>query len=390
MKTKAFLSNTIAVSILVAILVSGGMSLTSCNNKHNGHESEEEHEHHEHEENVILFSEKQAKEAGLKLETVTLSEFQQAIRVSGQVAVAQGDESVIVARSSGVISFTRDHLSEGEAINKGDILARISSDGIVGGDQLSNNNVTLKSAKESYERARKLFADTIISEKEYQRIKTEYEQAKISMGSNSVGQTGGTTVSANLTGYVKSIDVKQGEYVQIGQVIATLTKSCNLQLRAEVPEKYFQDIHRVVSANFEMSYGGGVLSLEELNGHVVSIGRTASEESAYIPITFEFENRGHIVPGSFADIWLLFTPQQNVISVPTSALTEEQGVFYVYVQADHPGEYEKREVVIGGNNGMRTQILSGLAKNDKVVVKGVYQVKLASSAAAPEAHNHNH
>lgn len=392
-KNIALKYNAVAVSILMVAILSGISFLSvSCTTRHNHaeHEDADEHEHHDHEEGVIHFSDKQAKEAGMQLETIRFSDFQESIRVSGQVTVAQGDEAVIVARSAGVISFTRDHLSEGVAIRQGDVLARISSEDIVGGDQLSSNVVNLNAAKAAYERARKLYADTIISEKEYQRIRTDYEQAKIAMGGNHSGKGSGTAVMASMTGFVKSIDVRQGEYVQAGQIIATLTKSCNLQLRAEVPEKHFQDIHRVCSANFEMSYGGGVMSLKELNGHVVSIGRTASEESAYIPLTFEFENRGHIVPGSFADIWLLFTPKANVISIPSTALTEEQGVFYVYVKADHPEEYEKREVKIGGNNGIRTEILSGLKKNEKVVIKGVYQVKLASSAAAPEAHSHNH
>lgn len=377
------------IMVLTSCMLS--FSFTSCGEKHHHDEHAEGEEHeHEHEEGVIHFTDKQANEAGLKLETVKSSEFQQAIRVSGQVTVAQGDEAVIVAKSAGIISFMRDHLSEGVAINKGEVLARISSEGVVGGDMVSSNATALKTAKAAYDRARKLFADTIISEKEMHRAQLEYEQAVIAMGGQTSTAKGGTTVTASMTGFVKSIDVRQGEYVQAGQIIATLTKSCNLQLRAEVPEKHFQDIHKVCSANFEMSYGGGVLSLKDLNGHVVSIGRTASEESAYIPLTFEFENRGHIVPGSFADIWLLFTPRTGVISVPTKALTEEQGVFYVYVQADHHDEYEKREVKTGGNNGIRTEILSGLSEGDKVVVNGVYQVKLAATAVSPEAHSHNH
>lgn len=383
-------------SVFVLIALCFVWCITGCGNSHHDkdHDEHETHEHsegehHEHEDGVIHFSEHQAKAAGLRLETVAPSDFAEAIRVSGQVVVAQGDEAAIVAKSAGIIHFTRDHLSEGSQVRPGETIARISAEGVAGGDVVSQNAVTLKHAKDAYDRALKLYADTIISRKEMLIAKHDYEQAQIAMGKSGSNSTG-TSITAPIGGFVKNIVVKQGEYVELGQVIATITKNCNLQLRAEVPEKYFSEMYKVRSANFEMSYGGGIQSLDKLHGHLVSMGKTASEESAYIPLTFEFENKGNIVPGAFADIWLLFNTRKNVISVPTCAITEEQGVNYVYVQLDEDDEFEKREVHVGMNNGERTEIKDGLKPNEKVVVSGVYQVKLAGLAAAPEGHTHNH
>lgn len=367
--------------------------MTCCHSGKEHHDHDEEHsegaEHHAHEEGVIHFSEKQAKAAGLELEEIKAAEFAEALRVSGQVVVAQGDEAAIVARSAGIVHFMRDHLSEGAPVKAGEAFARISADGIVGGDQMAQNAINLKHAKEAYERAQRLYADTIISKKEMLSAKMEYEQALIAMGRNN-SSTNGTSIVSPIAGFVKNILIKQGEYVEAGQIIATLTKNCNLQLRAEVPEKHFANMYKVRSANFEMSYGGGVKSLDALKGHLVSMGKMASEESAYIPLTFEFENKGDIVPGAFADIWLLFNTKKDVISVPTNAISEEQGVNYVYVQLDEEDEFEKREVTIGMGNGLRTEITSGLKAGEKIVVKGVYQVKLAGSGASPEAHSHQH
>lgn len=370
-----------------------GMAGCNSSHSHNGeheHETAEgEHHEHEHEEGVIHFSEKQAKAAGLKLETVTTGDFAEAIRVSGQVIVAQGDEAAIVAKSAGIIHYLRDHISEGAQVKAGENLARISAAGMNGGDPVAQNAIQMKHAKQAYERALRLYADTIISKKEMLQAQQDYEQAQLAMGGK-VSEGSGTAITAPISGFVKNILVKQGEYVELGQVIATVTKNCNLQLRAEVPEKHFADMYKVRSANFEMSYGGGVKSLDALHGHLVSMGRIASEESAYIPITFEFENKGDIVPGAFADIWLLFNTRKNVISIPSEAITEEQGVYFVYVQLDEEDEFEKREVTIGLSNGLRTEVKSGLKPQEKVAVKGVYQIKIAGAGAAPEAHNHNH
>lgn len=363
------------------------LTLAGCSTKSADHEASE-HEH-EHEEGVIHFSEKQMKAAGLEVETVQMREFCEVIRVSGQVMAAQGDEAAVVAKSAGVVTFTHDHLSEGMAIRQGQAFARISASGMAGGDDVAIGNVNLRAARAAYERGMKLFADTIISKKELERLRQDYEVARAASPASGAQAGGGSVVTSPLTGYVKNILVKQGEYVTVGQTIATVTKSCNLQLRAEVPEKYFDKMHSIRSANFEMSYGG-VYSLDALHGHLVSMGKMATEGSSYIPMTFEFENRGNIVPGAFADIWLLGSMRANTITVPNVSITEEQGVYFVYIQLADPDEFEKREVTIGMTDGQRTEILSGLKAGEKVVTKGVYQVKLASGNAAPEAHSHSH
>ncbi len=365
------------------------LGLTACGGKHDAH-SEEEHEH-EHEEGVIHLTREQADAAGLQTETVVTGSFEECFRVSGQVLTAQGDESAVTAKSSGIVSFVRDHLTEGVSVNQGEVLARISAAGMQGGDAVAQQSAALSAARNAYERAKVLMEDTLISRKEYERIRQEYEMARLS----SAGSASGSVVTSPMKGFMRTVNIKEGEYVEAGTVIATVTKSCNLQLCAEVPEKYFTQIKNVRSANFEMGYGGGIHSIDSLHGHLVSVGQSASESSAYIPVVFEFVNDGCMVAGSFADIWLITDTRNGVMSVPVEALSEEQGVFYVYVQlpADEPGvlEFEKKEVRIGMNNGMRTEILSGLSKNDKVVIKGVTQVKLASaSGSIPEAHSHNH
>lgn len=371
---------------------------------HEGHShaAHERHDHegHSHEDGVIEFGEAQRKAAGLQTITLQPADFQEAIRVSGQVTEAQGDEAAVVAKSAGVLTFNRDHLAEGASIRKGEVFARVSAQGIVGGDAVSQNAVEYQRAKAAYERAERLVGEGIVSKAEYEQAKADYERARLSNVSAAAANANGgqksgaagSSVASPITGFIKRVLVKQGEYVEVGQLVATVTKSCDLQLRAEVPEKYFARMKDIVGANFAMSYdASNVVDMEMLNGHLVSLGRSATEGSAYIPVTFEFENRGDIVPGAFADIWLLTSVRPNVLAVPVSALTEEQGLYYVYVQGHDEDEYEKREVALGGSNGKFTEIVSGLHAGDKVVVSGVIQLKIAgASGAIPEAHSHSH
>ena len=78
-----------------------------------------------------------------------------------------------------------------------------------------------------------------------------------------------------------------------------------------------------------------------------------------------------------------------MISVPASALTEEQGINFVYLRLDEEG-YKKQEVKIGMSDGSRVEILSGLKEGDEVVTQGAIHVKLASASAAIPGHTHNH
>ncbi|MBK6819498.1 MAG: hypothetical protein IPG85_07825 [Bacteroidetes bacterium] len=75
--------------------------------------------------------------------------------------------------------------------------------------------------------------------------------------------------------------------------------------------------------------------------------------------------------------------------IPATALIEEQGIFYVYVQTE--GEsFQKRELKLGANDGIKVQVLSGLEENERVVTKGGYQIKLSQASGTMPAHGHEH
>ena len=192
-----------------------------------------------------------------------------------------------------------------------------------------------------------------------------------------------------MAGYVKNILVKEGDYVNIGQPLMSITQNRRLFLRAEVSEKYYPYLSSITSANFRTSAGSRVYELQQLNGKLLSYGKSAGDSSYYVPVTFEFDNKGDIIPGSFVEVWLLSSPMENVISVPRTALTEEQGIYFVYLQLDEEG-YLKQEVTIGADNGQSVQILTGVKAGDRVVTEGAYQVRLASASNAIPAHSHEH
>lgn len=395
---------------LIFMGILGLFILGSCNSKsnsdHEGHDhSTEAHDHeaegeghegHDHgseaaegHSDEIILPKTKADAAGVKISTIQPGSFEQVIKTSGQVLAAQGDESVAVATVPGVVSF-RGKVTEGMSVGEGTALVNISSNNIIDGDPVQRARIAYDISKKEYERMKTLVKNKIVSDKEFAQAEQNYENARLSYEAIAKNHSAsGQAVTSPISGYVKNILVKEGNYVTIGQPLVSVTQNRRLFLRAEVSEKYYPYLRNIGSANFRTPYDNKVYELKELTGRLLSFGKAAGENSFYVPVTFEFDNKGDIIPGSFVEVYLLSTPMSNVISLPRTALTEEQGLFFVYLQLDEEG-YKKQEVTLGADNGKSVQILSGVKAGDRVVTEGAYQVKLASASNAIPAHSHEH
>ena len=362
---------------------------------HEGHDHEHAGHNHESEEakhsDEIIFPKAQAAKTTFEVREIQPASFNQVVKTTGQILAAPGDEAVIVATSNGVVSFTSNKLTEGTKVQKGQSLFQISSKNIAEGDYYTKVKATYEAAKASYDRAEALVKDKIISQKEFENTKLEFENAKTAYDAVSNNKTAkGVSVNAPINGHVKNILVKEGEYITVGQPLATISQNQRLVLRAEVSQRYYNAMQSIKSANFKTPYDNKVYSLEDLNGRLLSFGKTSNENLFFIPVSFEFDNKGEVIPGSFVEVYLISAPIENTLSIPVSALTNEMGTHYVYVQIDEEG-YRKQEVALGANNGKEVQIIKGLHPGDRVVTQGAYQVKMASaSGAIPHGHSHEH
>ena len=351
---------------------------------HAGHDHG--HEHGSNPDEIILAPEK-AKAAGVASMEIQPKAFRQVIKASGEVQSAQGNESTIVANVSGVVSFQRS-VTEGMQVGKGTALMSISASNLQDGDPAERARIAYESAKADFDRASRLVESQIVSQKEFNAIKEKYESAKLAYEALSKNQTkNGVSVTSPMGGYIKNLLVKEGDYVAVGQPLATVTQNNRLFLRADVSERYYKYLNGITSANFKTPYDNQVYELEALNGKLLSYAKSAG--SFYVPVTFSFDNKGDIMPGSFVEIYLLSKPMENTIALPIEALTEEQGLYFIYIQKCAES-YRKQEVKLGASNGKEVEILSGVNPGDKVVVKGAYHVKLASASNALPAHSHEH
>ena len=374
--------------------------VNGCGPREHAHEHEHEHAHehevhgheheHEHEDGKIEVSPERQEVLGIRVEAVAEAPFSEVIRTSGQIVSSAGDEMTVVAKSEGIVSLGK--LGEGSPVSKGARIATISTRSVGSGDKLAKAQITLETARKEYERDLQLRENNIVSESHLDQSRMAYEHARVEYEALASGSTssGEIAVSSPLSGFVKSLTVRNGDYVEAGTPIATVSSNRKLWLRADVSEKYYGRIASVRDADFVTSYSDQAYSLKDLGGKLVSYGR-ASDGDFYIPVIFEFDNRGDLVPGSYVDVYLKTSTSGHCITVPLEAVVEDQGVHYVFVREEDDDDcFEKREVTLGQSDGSRVPILKGLEEGELVVVAGAVHVKLAGVTAVPAGHTHSH
>ena len=401
---KRFSYYLLSVVFVCGMAACGGKSHDHLDHDHD-HEHSEETEQHDHDSEAeeagnkakeahtdeIILSPEKARAAGVKVEEVKPGTFHGVIHTSGKVMSASCDETAVVATISGRVQY-KNHVSEGLKVAAGTTLFSITSAGMqmADGDPVQRARIDFERAERDYTRAKTLIKDKIISEKDLAVAKAEYEAAKLTYTSmQRTRSAGGVTVTAPRGGYIKQCMVNGGDYVEAGQPLAVITQNKHLYLRAEIPERDFNELNKIRCAKFRTSYSNRLYDITDMGGHIQSYGRSAEVNNSYIPVIFEFNNTGDVVQGSYAEIYLITQDRPNVITLPLTALTEEQGIHFVYIQVDAEG-YRKQEVTLGESDGERVEILTGVKKGDRVVTKGAVQVRLASAANAIPAHNHNH
>jgi cobalt-zinc-cadmium efflux system membrane fusion protein len=342
---------------------------------------------------AITYLKEQAWKVAFANTKVIKRPFSEIIKTTGHILPAQGDEVIITAKSNGIITFGNSKKQIGSAVNSGENLFSISGGGLTE-NNIDHDFATAKAEfeknKADYDRAQKLITEKVISQKEFQNIELKFKNTQTHFNTIAKNYSGnGKNITSPISGFIKNILVSEGQYVQIGQAIASVSQNQRLMLKAEVPQKHYTKLGSIASANFITAYDNKVYNTDSLNGQFISYGKSTDEHAFYIPVNFEIDNKGDIIPGSYIEIFLKTNEVKDVLTIPYSALLEEQGHYYAFVQTSGEG-FEKRELELGINDGIDIQVISGIKENERVVSKGAYQIKLATMSGKMPAHGHEH
>ncbi len=339
--------------------------------------------------NTVVFTKEQSWKIDFRTANPKISKFGQVIKTTAQIQSAQDDEIVVSAKTNGIVQLGSQNVLEGFLVTTGQTLFNISGSGFAQ-DNLSVQYLEAKNnyeiAKTEYERHKVLAEDKIVSVENLQITKNHYENAKVQFENlkknfSLKGQNG----TSPMDGYIKQLHVKNGEYVAAGQAIVSITRNKNLLLQADVQQKYASILSTIDDANIHTVHNNKTYTLAELNGAILSYGRNTNADNYLIPIALQIENTGDFFPGEFVEVYLKTVSSAHALTVPNSALIEEQGFFFVYAQIT-PELFEKREIKLGATDGFRTEITQGISANERIVTKGAILIKLAQATGALDPH----
>ncbi len=397
MTKKFFITLATGFFTTACIMLSGCSKSSPDELSHAGHNHNHPeghiHGNDSHEEGegsgIIMLHAAEAERFGVKADTLRPGGFSDGIRATGRVLAGATDAAVVAAPTSGIVHFPAS-VSAGAQVHAGAVIATVEAGKTSGGNPDVAARAALEAAKRELDRLKPLYAEKLVTASDYNAALAAYEQAKAAVSATALSGR----ATAPVSGIVTSIDVAQGQYVEAGTPIASISKGRSLTLRIDVPQKFFREISSISGARLHFPYmdADETVDIAELGGKCTgntSVAPTGST-GAYIPVYFTVVNDGRILPESSFDAYLTGASRQGVISVPRTALSEQQGNFFVYEKLDDDC-YRKLPVVTGNTDGQSVEIVSGLSSGQVIVTEGAVTVRLAEGAAvAPEGHSHNH
>lgn len=362
---------------------------------HEGHDHESEgHDHdaegkdatHEHAAGgEIILEPEQAARFGVKTMKVAPAPFNDVIKTTGRIVEAPDAAGVIVAPTSGVVTLSPNAVA-GNHVSRGARIATVRPSAVTGGDPNAAARAAVNAAKREVDRLKPLHDRGIVSTADYNRALAALDAAKAAY---SPAAASGAAISP-VAGTITQLLVSQGQYVDAGTPIASVSGSGRLTLQADLPQKDYASAASISGVKIKTPYSSEVMDLSAMGAKRTQASQLVSTTPGYIPIFFTLNNNGSLVPGTYVEVYLLGAERPNVISVPLTALSEQQGKYFVYVRLDEEG-YMKTPVTLGQRDGENVEIVSGLHPGDEVVTEGTTTVRLAeSSNVVPEGHSHNH
>ncbi|MBR5599729.1 MAG: efflux RND transporter periplasmic adaptor subunit [Bacteroidaceae bacterium] len=334
----------------------------------------------------VAFTKEQSWKIDFATAVVEKQNFGGAVKVVAKVVATPQDFTTIVATTSGKVQFVG-NVVEGKDVVAGEPLFYLE-----GGD-VTDNDAAVKYAeaesnyllaKSDYERKKLLFNDMVVSERELEAAEALYKQTEARFQSlkRSFGN-GKVTLKAVKNGYIASLLVSNGDYVEPGTPIATVQCNGNYNIVAELPVRFAPQLRNIADVNIVLPTGEA-FSMNAAGGSVVAVG-SAANGCNMLPLTISAGAIDGVVPGSIVTLYITSVSDTKAVVVPRTALVEEMGNFFVFVQ-NNPISFEKRTVEVGATDGIMVQVLDGVAAGERVVTKGAVSLKLSQGAAALDPH----
>lgn len=340
----------------------------------------------------ISFLKEQAWKIDFQTAPVVSGKIYDVINTSGVWMPSPGSTKSLAAKSNGVVDFKVNNLTEGTAVKQGQLLMSLNSQGLASNNlstDIASAKAKFQQAKSEYERKKELYESKIVPKSEFEKVESSFEIAKANYQSLVSGVTGGSKqIRAPFDGFIKSIIVSNGDYVEQGVALVTIGTHQSRVLKAQLAPNYGLAMGNVQGIWYQDN-DNQWKDVTDAEGKILSIGKDVERENPLISVFAEVNATVDMPIGSLTPVQIAMGNATQNIMIPVNALLEDYGSYSVIVQLS--GEsFERRPVKIGKRNGENVEILEGLQVGEVVVTTGTYQVKMASMSGSTPAHGHEH
>lgn len=278
------------------------------------------------------------------------------------------NEADITINSSGKLKHL--NIDLGSEVKKGQVIGSIDN---------SLNQINLQSTQllvDKYERDfnnyKELYKGNAASENDYINAKYNYENAKTQVAQirqkiedgNLVAPVGGVIVKKN---------VEEGEFVNVGAVVATVVNTSTLKANVMVSEK---DIYRL-KTGMPVSILCDIYPGKTFKGNIRYISPKGDESHNYqVEVTVENQTASALKAGTFVRVKFDIKNSAKTLQIPKKALAEGLKNPFVYVVNGNTAEM--RKLVLGRESGENVEVLSGISPEEEVIISG--QINLAEGS----------
>ena len=335
------------------------------------------------------------------------AELRTSIRVPATIDPLSGGEAIVAAPSAG--RFAADSLvAIGATVRAGQFLGRLEPR-LGGGDdratltgEIAQAQVAREGAQAEQHRAERLLADRAVPARRVEdahravsaaEARLEAAQARLAQRDETLRSGGGAAsgnafiLRAPIAGRVADVFATLGASYYEGAPLFKIVRTDRVELRAQIPAADAGGTRDLTEVALEIPGRSDPLPLQSQHRHDAGV---IDPKTGALPVQFEIQNPGgQLLIGQSGTAVLYRHDRMRVPSVPKAAVLLEAGRPYVFIQIG--GErFARRYVEIATRDGDQVGLRSGVAVGDRVVIRGAYEVQLASAAKGLPAEGHVH
>jgi membrane fusion protein, multidrug efflux system len=266
-------------------------------------------------------------------------------------------------------------VSDGEHVDSGDYLCRISEEGI--SSKLSELRTDLKEAQANLDKNTyfmrnkdRLIDEGRIDQNQYDNIESEVEsnEARVEKLQRSINtaedRLDNLRIASPSSGTVRELHVAAGLTIQAGNPLMKIVSTDPMLATFNLASHEATTVKPGISISIKLPGSGNTET-----GRITSVGTELNAKNDTFEVKATVPNRaGYLKSGMRAEVEFTSSQKQRFYIIPAEALIRERRRYFVFTVIK--GVAHKVQVVPNETKGNRISIARGLREDDIIVVKG--------------------